>query len=152
MPVKKLSFENMFKERPKPINKIIVFCFCLFVCFLTWCSELENYYHSYLHIDGRIIFLNLKKNKLDFKENLERTPKAISNHNLSCHSENKFKKWSLFGEILCKRVKQYHWFRKFQRHNVLYYERDGVVLPPLVNKWLYLSLSESLNQVFTSSL
>ena len=51
------------------------------------------FYHSCLHIDGRIMFWILNNLTLTLRDTLERTPKVISNQNLFSRSQSWYWFW-----------------------------------------------------------
>ena len=73
-----------------------------------------HFYHSCLHIDGRIMFWILTNLSLTLRDTLESTPKVNSNKNYSVgfshDAELSYKRWiqkvNLSGAILCKRQKE----------------------------------------------
>ena len=73
-----------------------------------------HFYHSCLHIDGRIKFWILTNLSLTLRDTLESTPKVNSNKNYSVgfshDAELSYKRWiqkvNLSGAILCKRQKE----------------------------------------------
>ena len=101
-----------------------------------------HFYHSCLHIDGRIMFWILTNLSLTLRDTLESTPKVNSNKNYSVgfshDAELSYKRWiqkvNLSGAILCKRQKEPQGFQ-------LQLGSGGT--PPLVKKWPILHPWES---------
>ena len=99
------------------------------------------FYHSCLHIDGRIMFWILKNISLTLRDTLERTPEAISNQNFS----GRFLSW--YWTIIQKMNSKSDWPWKFWGRSVFDFSQVGLVVSPSVKKWANLHPSDSPTKI-----